>query len=258
MFSVLIAIITKSTEKLIACGDQDDIIIKEYVKQNRKRKKTKDDKVSYTANILLSLVFVVLFIFTLCINLNTKSFSTSIPTLRVVESDSMSKKHVENGYLEENGLNDQFHTFDIVLTYKLPKEEELKLYDIIVYEIEERLVIHRIVKIEEPNERHPNETWFITQGDAVSVADRNPVTYEQMRGIYRGKNIPFVGSFVIFLQSFAGWLCVALLVGCTLIAPALDNRLEKRRKERLEELMYAPVESGQAWGCPDYWYGGYY
>ena len=66
----------------------------------------------------------------------------------------MSTKNEKNEYLFENDLNDQFDMFDIVITQPLPDEEELQLYDIVVYERDDMLVIHRIVEIEEPNEKH--------------------------------------------------------------------------------------------------------
>ena len=80
------------------------------------------------------------------------------------------------------------------LCLALPKEEDLKLYDIVVYKQDDIYVVHRIVGIEEPNEKHPNERYFLLQGDAVDSPDRFPVKYSQMQGIYTDEKIPFVGS----------------------------------------------------------------
>ena len=113
-----------------------------------------------------------------------------IPRMQVVCSESMSEKHSKNTYLRKNNLNDQFDMFDVIITYELPKESELKKYDIVVYEIDGTLVVHRIVNIEEPNEKHPNERHFLLQGDNVESPDKFPVKYSQMRGIYKGDKIP--------------------------------------------------------------------
>ena len=147
----------------------------------------------------------------------------------------MSKKHENNKYLFENNLNNQFDTFDVILVYKAPAEADLKLYDIIVYEMELQgevgYVVHRIVGIEEANEKHGR--LFKTQGDAVETADRNKVEYSQIKGIYRGENIKFVGSFVMFMQSPAGWMCMILMLAATIATPIIDKKLAQEREKRL-------------------------
>ena len=92
--------------------------------------------------------------------------------------------------------------------------------------------MHRIVGIEEPNTYHPNEKYFLMQGDAVGSPDRFPVLYSQMKGIYKGEKIPFIGSFILFMQSPAGWLCLLLIVGAMICTPILEKKLLNARKER--------------------------
>ena len=124
--------------------------------------------------------------------------------------------------------------FDVVVLHELPKEEDLKLYDIVVYEhISGALLIHRIVGIEEPNESHPNERHFLLQGDAVHYPDTFPVRYSQMKSIYRGERIPNVGSFVFFIQSPAGIICIILLVVSLFLMPVADNYLLKKEYARV-------------------------
>ena len=166
-----------------------------------------------------------------------KEVTTDVPVWRVVLSDSMAVKYERNVHLFENNLNDQFDRFDLVRTEALPPEHEIKLYDIIVYEVEETLVIHRVVGIEEPNAKHPNERWFLLQGDAVPGQDRFPVLYSQMRAIYRGEHIRFVGSFVAFLQSPAGYFCILLIIFGIFAIPYLEKKLYKERRRRLLRLM---------------------
>ena len=101
-------------------------------------------------------------------------------------------------------------------------------------QIEDTYVIHRIVQIEEPNSNHPDHRWFRTQGDAVPGMDRAPVVYDQMRGIYEGERIPFVGSFVLFMQSPAGWLCILLVIFGIFTVPVVEKKLEREKQTRLE------------------------
>ena len=94
------------------------------------------------------------------------------------------------------------------------------------------LVVHRIIEIEEPNEFHPNERHFRLQGDAVDSPDRFPVLYAQMRAIYSGDRIPFVGSFVLFMQSPAGYLCILLVAVALIAMPILNRKLMSERDKR--------------------------
>lgn len=120
----------------------------------------------------------------------------------------------------------------MILTYKLPDEFDLQLYDIVVYEIDDVLIVHRVVGIEEPNNKHPEERWFTLQGDAVENPDRFPVRYSQMKAIYKGERIAYVGSFVLFLQSPAGWLCILLIVVYTIATPIIEARINKAKRKR--------------------------
>ncbi|MBR2022919.1 MAG: hypothetical protein IJ996_00185 [Clostridia bacterium] len=247
--AVMVGVITKQSLKLIACGAEDETIKKEYAKAHTKRAHSWVDTILPT---IFGVLFILVFAFSIYVNIQEKSTFENVATLRVVNSASMSYKHEKNKYLDANGLNDQFDTFDIILTYKLPAEEDLKLYDIVVYEVDDALVVHRIVGIEEPTATHP-ERHFLLQGDAVERPDRFPVLYEQMRAIYRGQRVPFVGSLVSFMQSPAGWICVLLIIVATVVSPILDDKLEKARKQRYAQLLKtANTNQGQALPAPTF------
>ncbi len=227
---VVITIIAKQTIKLIKLGAEDEKIIDEETKKkNTKVSKTFD----YIVTGILSLIFIFFFCSSLYINCTQNTYFENTPTYKVVKTASMSTKNEKNKYLFENDLNDQIQAFDLIATYKLPAEKDLKLYDIVVYELDGVLLVHRIVQIEEPNASHPNERYFRCQGDAVTSPDRFPVKYEQMKGIYRGERIPAVGSFVLFMQSPAGWLCILLVAVAMVATPILDRKLLRVREERL-------------------------
>ena len=180
----------------------------------------------------------------------------------------MSYKAPENKYLVENDLNDHIQTFDLIVTEKLPDEFDLQLYDIVVYEIDGDMIVHRIVGIEEPNEKHPDQRYFLLQGDAVENPDQFPVYYSQMRGIYRGKRIPFVGSFITFMQSPAGYLCMALIVFAFIATPIMEKKIEKEMQKRLallekEKTIGAGGQADKqpqvyAAYIPAYYFAGYY
>jgi len=232
-FGILIGYLVKLSLMLVRLGHYDTEIIDEMLKPRKERRYLWVDRLF---SLLLLITVLIAFAFSLYVNLQESASFDTLPTMKVVASSSMSKKNPRNAYLEENGLDDQFDTFDIILTYRLPAEEDLKLYDVVVYEVDDMMIVHRIVGIEEPNQHHPEERWFTLRGDAVDQSDRFPVHYSQMRAIYRGERIPFLGSLVTFLQSPVGWLCILLVIVVTVAIPKVQKTLEHERELRFYEL----------------------
>ena len=234
VFVVIIVHLLKLNLKLIRHGVEDEKITTEYYKSQKKGKLVKTlSFIDIVFSVVICILVLSIFVFSLFVSIKDDKVTGEIPTIQIVKSGSMSAKHERNEYLFKNNLNDQFNTFDIILTHKLPDEFDLKLYDIVVYEVDNTLIIHRIVGIEEPNSKHPNERHFLLQGDNNDRSDRFPVRYNQMKGIYRGQRVPFVGSFVNFMQSPAGYLCVLLVAFAIVAMPLIDNKLKKEKMLRL-------------------------
>ena len=238
LFSFMICYIGKQRAIIITNGLEDEKI-KERLNKKLNKGQTKTSKVLVAIEKVVSLLFCIFF----CVLLIITGVSScrgdnevkSLPAIKVIASTSMSERYENNKYLFENDITDQLQMFDVVLLYELPKEEDLKLYDIVVYEhISGALLIHRIVNIEEPNENHPDERHFLLQGDAVHYPDSFPVRYSQMRSIYYGDRIPNIGSFVYFMQSPAGIMCLILLVVALILMPVADNYLLKKEYERVK------------------------
>lgn len=244
LFSFLIVSLIKLTERLVRAGVEDERITNEYNSVQKKKTGCLSGVVDKVVSIFLCCILFAFFIFSVYVNFSGAPASDSIPTLSVVQSSSMSYKNEKNTYLHYYGLDDQFQTFDLVLLYKLPPVEELELYDIVSYDINGVPVIHRIVGIEPPNEKH-SEYFFLLQGDALESPDRFPVYYSQMRGIYRGEHIPFVGSFVTFMQSVAGYLCILLVIFGMVAIPLVEKRVNAVKRERLIEIGVIPSEDAK-------------
>ena len=237
VFTAMIVSMIKQYFFAIRGGLHDEEILKEF-NQPRKKKKA----CCKVGSIFSCVLITVLFLFSAYVGLFGDKPATFMPTLKVVSSPSMSSKYEKNKYLFENNLNNQLQTYDLILLHKLPKEEDLKLYDIVVYEMEGYMVVHRIVGIEEPNEKHPNERYFLLQGDAAENPDRFPVKYEQMRSIYRNQRIAHIGSFVFFLQSPAGILCFLLVFYALIALPIIEKKLRQEQLRRLYTLYPELIE----------------
>ena len=228
----MLSIIVKQTFTHIKLGVEDEIILKEFNKDGTTKRRNASRVFDIIFSVFLCLIFGAIFSASLYISCTQNVYFENVPTYRVVLTSSMEEKNQKNTYLFDNNLNNQIGVFDLIATYKLPKEEELQLYDIVVYEVDGILVVHRIVGIEEPNEKHPNERHFLMQGDAVGSPDRFPVLYSQMKGIYKGEKIAYIGSFVLFMQSPAGWICIFLVFIAIVLTPILEKKLSKARKDR--------------------------
>lgn len=240
LFSTMIVTISKMKLKMIRHGIEDEEIKKEHARRARAGKVT--GLLANVFSLIVCILFLAVFSFSAYMNLSESKSPNGIPSLKVVKSSSMATVHEKNEYIAENGLTNQIQTFDIVVTHHLPPEEELKLYDIVVYEKNGDYIIHRIVGIEEPNSSHPRERHFLLQGDAVETADIFPVLYSQMQGIYRGERIPFLGSFVLFMQAPAGWLCIILLLFSMIATPILEKKIERTSRKRLQEIGYLDAD----------------
>lgn len=232
VFVYMIVIFAKQSIKHVKAGLDDKDILKEFDPNNKKIESKGKRAFKIGVNVVFYAALLFVFSSSIVVSCTQDVYFENAPTYRVVLTSSMESKNKENEYLFENDLNNQINAFDLILTYKIPEEKDLKLYDIVVYEVDNVLVVHRIVGIEEPNEYHPNERHFLLQGDAVGSPDRFPVRYEQMKAIYRNEKIPFVGSFIIFMQSPAGWICMLLVLVGVVGTPILENKLTKIRKER--------------------------
>ena len=236
LFLTMLLIIVAKEIKAITYGIEDDKIIKEFEKHSKKR--TTVNIIIKVLLVVITTIAVVFFVWACALRFQNPKVEGDAAVPRVVLSDSMSYKRETNEYLEENGLDDQFDTFDIIFMRELPDEFELELYDIVIYELRGDLIIHRIVGIEEPNEQHPDHRLFELRGDAVKNSDEFKVEYSQMKAIYSGEKIKYAGSFIYFMQSPLGYLCILLLIVGTVLSPILEFMVFVAKRRRLAELGY--------------------
>ena len=75
-----------------------------------------------------------------------------------------------------------------VLIIKTYNQDEIKLNDIIEYELNGNLIVHRVVGVE----KEIFENYYITKGDNNPNVDLLPVAQSQIRGIVKFK-IPYLG-----------------------------------------------------------------
>ncbi|MBE6609163.1 MAG: hypothetical protein E7634_00665 [Ruminococcaceae bacterium] len=240
LLGTMLVVLLKQGFKLIRAGLEDERIKKEYIKEAETKRAV--TIISAVLTVIMLIAIFSAFAVSMYVQFVGDEPKGGVAIPKVVLSDSMSKKRESNDYLEKHGLDDQFQTFDLIFIRELPGEFELELYDIVVYEYEDKLIIHRIIGIEEPNEKHPDCRHFLLRGDAAKFSDEFPVLYEQMKAIYEGQRIPFVGSFFAFMQSPAGYLCLLLIVFAVIATPITEKKLWEAKLARLREIGFIPAE----------------
>ena len=145
-------------------------------------------------------------------------------TPMVVLSGSMSgeaKDHIEVG--------------DLIFVGKA-EPDELEVGNVIAYMEGEVVVTHRIIGIETGED---GKLLFYTKGDANNTEDREPVTEDNLVGIYRWR-IPVVGDFALFLQTPLG---MVLFIGVPMLAFIMYDILRRRHYAEKEEKRTAELEA---------------
>ena len=131
-FSYLIYLYGHQEVELIRAGERDRQIEIDF----EKRKTLKYQALLWFGRLLslaLCVAFSATFLFALRLHANEDAPIGDVPEIKVVKSSSMETKNEKNEYLFANELNDQFDMFDIIFCEKLPAEEDLQLYDIVMY-----------------------------------------------------------------------------------------------------------------------------
>jgi len=101
------------------------------------------------------------------------------------------------------------------------EKEYYAVGDVITYSTGSSAVTHRIIDGD-------GEEGFITKGDANNTPDTSPVSKEQVIGKVIAV-VPSVGTFIAFLRTPLGMLCL-VLIGFLLIE--IPYLLERQREDR--------------------------
>lgn len=199
---------------------------------NEQKTKEKRSGLQRTLSVV-GLIFCVIFGFMLLCNLTIIIKGTINPetppsifgiTPMVVQSGSMSgdaPDHIEVGDLVFSGKADI---------------EKLKVGDIISFMEGKVIVTHRITAIDTAEN---GSLIFTTKGDANNTEDSDPVTADNIIGIYKGR-IPKLGDFAMFLQTPLGMI---LFVGVPLLAFIIYDIIRRQRSANKENKKTAEIEA---------------
>ncbi len=223
----------------INAGKQDIELIADAVDDDKKKKSKARKAWRITGKVLSWVILgIVLLFFAYSlynrVSGNVTSFFGS--SYIVIASGSMSEKNEANTYLDENGLDNQIQTYDLIGISFYTSSDEVQLYDVVAYRgLSGDTIVHRIISIDENGH-------YQTRGDANSASDtgveyNSYLTYDSIIGYYNGFRIGGIGSIVIFFQSNAGIATVVALIYCYLMYQHYSDKYADSINDRTELLL---------------------
>lgn len=218
---------TNKTVEDIANGQDDMEVCTSYI--DEEKKSLKFHKFKKVLNWIGNIIITILCVFFFLSVLSRVSSAFDMPyQASVVGSGSMSYKNEVNEYLDENDLNNQFDTYDVIFIKNVDSISEVNLYDVICYVNDSGTqIVHRVIEV------HPD--YLVTRGDATDTTDTIRITDSNIVGVYTNVRIPKLGFVVYYLQSNYGiiaFVSILILLGITSYSNAkIKDSAEKRRKQ---------------------------
>ena len=125
--------------------------------------------------------------------------------------------------ISTNSMFPAINKYDVVVC-KNVKQNELRVGDVITYQINDEVITHRISRIEEQD-----QIYYYTKGDNNADEDKREITFNNIKGkeIYI---IPKIGKLIKILSSKITLLCIVLVILIAfLIQIFRDEKLDYRR-----------------------------
>ena len=107
---------------------------------------------------------------------------------------------------------------------KLLETTNINEQDIISFKVENAIVTHRVVEIENEN----GKNFYITKGDANSDNDIELISIEYVEGKYAFK-IPLLGNIILFFQRPVGMVVLVIILIFIFIKPYRKPKHMKRK-----------------------------
>lgn len=219
----------------VSAGKRDMELIENYFYENQdkvRRRKAFFQGLRSVAYVGLLAIVIIFFILAMFDRFGITLIGNK--SIMVVASGSMSEKNEANTYLFNHNLNNQFDTYSIIVLERLDDpEKSLKQYDVIAYVDDKgQNIIHRIKRIEKID----GVTRYVVRGDANDRDDEFKPLPENVLGRYTGRNLPVIGAFILFLQSYSGMTTIAALIYCLIMLDRNSNKIQEAQDARTDFL----------------------
>ncbi|UOQ92173.1 signal peptidase I [Halobacillus shinanisalinarum] len=107
-----------------------------------------------------------------------------------------------------------FQTGSVIAVKPVKETSQLQKGDVITYKVDKATTVtHRIYEVKGTD----NQPKYITKGDNNENQDLKPVLPENVKAVYTGFSVPFLGYFIHYAQSKEGSALLIVLPGILLI-----------------------------------------
>ena len=200
-------------------GKHDEEISKEY--HSKKKSGLVGSIISYLALTLLAGLFTIGVVY----KARGENLAINNQTVLVIKSGSMADYYddeLANEYIEYPIYH--FDVGDICVFEKTSENTELVKGEVYGYKQNGIIITHRLI------EDHNGLYEF--RGDNNAVSDPYYVRRESIIYHYTGQNIPGVGAFILYAQSYFGLWSIIGIIGVAVSSEVVYHKLNKINKQR--------------------------
>lgn len=236
----VIKILDKDVEKYDKKKNKKLSFIETYYK--RKKRKEVGNIISNSIVGIFLVALIGFFVWATVMKSNDQITYFGDKTYLVVQTSSMASINDNNKYLKDGSIdskdrmNTRISQYAFIGIDKFKSEDQIKVYDIVAFRMDDKIIVHRVYSIGEEKDGHK---LFTFRGDAnpASMSGEINVTSDRIVGVFDGYQNQILGSIVIYIQSGTGLISVFAIAIVLMVYIFYYDRIDLRLTERYEALM---------------------
>lgn len=236
----VIKILDKDVEKYDKKKNKKLSFIETYYK--RKKRKEVGNIISNSIVGIFLVALIGFFVWATVMKSNDQTTYFGDKTYLVIQTSSMASINDSNKYLKDGSIdskdrmNTRISQYAFIGIDKFKSEDQIKVYDIVAFRMDDKIIVHRVYSIGEEKDGHK---LFTFRGDAnpASMSGEINVTSDRIVGIFDGYQNQILGSIVIYIQSGTGLISVFAIAIVLMVYIFYYDRIDLRLTERYEALM---------------------
>lgn len=236
----VIKILDKDVEKYDKKKNKKLSFIETYYK--RKKRKKVGNIISNSIVGIFLVALIGFFVWATVMKSNDQTTYFGDKTYLVVQTSSMASINDNNKYLKDGSIdskdrmNTRISQYAFIGIDKFKSEDQIKVYDIVAFRMDDKIIVHRVYSIGEEKDGHK---LFTFRGDAnpASMSGEINVTSDRIVGVFDGYQNQVLGSIVIYIQSGTGLISVFAIAIVLMVYIFYYDRIDLRLTERYEALM---------------------
>lgn len=236
----VIKILDKDVEKYDKKKNKKLSFIDIYYK--RKKRKKVGNIISNSIVGIFLVALIGFFVWATVMKSNDQTTYFGDKTYLVVQTSSMASINDSNKYLKDGSIdskdrmNTRISQYAFIGIDKFKSEDQIKVYDIVAFRMDDKIIVHRVYSIGEEKDGHK---LFTFRGDAnpASMSGEINVTSDRIVGVFDGYQNQVLGSIVIYIQSGTGLISVFAIAIVLMVYIFYYDRIDLRLTERYEALM---------------------